>query len=56
MELKLIFKILIFFYQPCSDKYSDLIKAYDSQGRFFAILRVSEDGKFLKPEKVFHEN
>lgn len=60
MKLKNGIKIDIqdsnFFYQPCSDKYSDLIKAYDSQGRFFAILRVSEDGRFLKPEKVFHEN
>mgnify|MGYP001304406792 CR=1 FL=1 len=45
-----------FHYQQNSKKYSNLIKAYDSQGRFFAILRVSEDGKFLKPEKVFHEN
>ena len=30
-------------------------KGYDNEGKFTAILEISEEGEFLKPKKVFHE-
>ena len=53
--VQILLKKVKFDSESLSYKKSKLIKAYDSQSRFIAILKITEDGEFLKPEKVFHE-